>query len=286
MTTKKTNRTKTKPKTPRTRTPPRNRFVRVVRLVSAMTVATLIFATVTGVAWWGNKTLPRLYHNAVEDLLSFTAERGLRVDDVLVEGRTRSSRGAILSKLDIERGTPIMEFSPAIARIRLEELPWVKSATVERRLPNIIYVQLHERHPLALWQTNGQMTVIDQSGDIITGIDVADFSTLPVVVGPDAPARAHEVLALIESEPLFKDKITAAVLVSGRRWNLRLENGVDIKLPEENPQAAWSAFNTVAPDLMNSDVIAVDLRIPDRLIIRTADDILPGKKRPQNEKST
>ena len=286
MTTKKTKRTKTTPKTPRTRATPGNRFVRIVRLVSTTTLSTLILATVAGAVWWGSQTLPRVYHNAVEDLLSFTAERGLRVDDVLVEGRTRSSRGAILSQLDVERGTPILEFSPTAARARLEKLPWVKSATVERRLPNIIYVQLHERRPLALWQTNAQMTVIDQSGDVMTGINAADFSTLPVVVGPDAPMRAHEILALIESEPLFKDKITAAVLVSGRRWNLRLENGVDIKLPEENPQAAWSAFNAVAPDLMSSDVIAVDLRIPDRLIIRTADDISPGKKRPHNEKST
>ena len=286
MTAKKTKRTKQKQRTPRTHATSGKRFVRVVRLVSTTTVTVLLLTTVAGAVWWGNKTLPRVYHNAVEDLLSFTAERGLRVDDVLVEGRTRSSRGAILSKLDVEHGTPILEFSPTAARGRLEELPWVKSATVERRLPNIIYVQLHERRPLALWQTNAQMTVIDQSGDMMTGIDAADFSTLPVIVGPGAPARAHEVLALIESEPLFKDKITAAVLVSGRRWNLRLENGVDIKLPEENPQAAWSAFNRVAPDLMSSDVIAVDLRIPDRLIIRTADDVPPGKKRPQNEKST
>ncbi|WP_343562372.1 cell division protein FtsQ/DivIB [Kiloniella sp. b19] len=250
--------------------------------------AVLLFAGGAGAIYWNNGTLPRVYNETVEDLFSFTADRGLQVADVLVEGRNRSSIDAILTKLDVERGTPILEFSPHTAKARIEELPWVKSATVERRLPNIVYVQLEERRPLALWQSNARMNVIDQSGEVITGARPAQFSSLPVIVGQDAPQHAHEVLALIESEPELKDRITAAVLVSGRRWNLRLDNGVDIKLPEENPQAAWAYFAEIEREasVLERDVIAVDLRLPDRLIVRTADGVRPGKRRPKNEKAT
>ena len=231
-------------------------------------VATIGLVTVL----WTNGWIPEKIDQGMEEFHGMMADAGLSVEDVLVEGRKRSNAAAILSKLDVERGTPILSFSPEQAKADLEELPWVKRAIVERRLPDVIYVSLEEREPLALWQAEGVLHVIDQSGEVITSAKASKFSKLPLIVGPDAPDHAREVLALIESEPELGNRVKAAVRVSGRRWNIRLNNGVDVQLPEEDANDAWSFFARIERDegVLERDVIVVDLRLRDRLIVRTS----------------
>ena len=61
-----------------------------------------------------------------------------------------------------------------------------------------------------------------------------------------------------------------AVRVSDRRWNLRLDNGIDVRLPEKNLATALDRLEEFQRKhaLFDHDVIAVDLRVPDRLIVR------------------
>ncbi|MFD2206345.1 cell division protein FtsQ/DivIB [Kiloniella antarctica] len=221
---------------------------------------------------WTNGWIPGQINLAVDDFHDMTAKAGLSVEDVLVEGRKRTNAKAILNKLDVERGTPILSFSPEDAKAEIELLPWVEYAIVERRLPNVIYVQLTERQPLALWQQEGVLHVIDQNGAVIPTAKAKRFSTLPLIVGPDAPDHAKEILALIASEPDLGTKVKAAVRVSGRRWNIRLNNGVDVQLPEVDPTDAWSFFARIEREegVLERDVILVDLRSRDRLIVRTS----------------
>ena len=62
--------------------------------------------------------------------------------------------------------------------------------------------------------------------------------------------------------------------VSGRRWNLRLRNGIDIRLPAEGLATAFERLSEYQREhaLFERDVIAVDLRVPDRLIVRVSGD--------------
>ncbi|OUS13584.1 hypothetical protein A9Q97_04765 [Rhodospirillales bacterium 47_12_T64] len=217
-----------------------------------------------------------------------TADAGLSVEDVLVEGRKRTNAAAILNTLDVERGTPILAFSPSSAKAEIEKLPWVKQAIVERRLPNVIYVQLIERQPLALWQKEGILHVIDQNGEVIPKAKATKFASLPLIVGPDAPDHAREILALIESEPDLGTQVKAAVRVSGRRWNIRLNNGVDVQLPEEDPTDAWSFFARIEREegVLERDVVLVDLRLRDRLIVRTSGGTAKDKTKSVKGKKT
>ncbi|MCZ4279289.1 FtsQ-type POTRA domain-containing protein [Kiloniella laminariae] len=239
--------------------------------VGTATVAFCATAAVTTVLWT-NGWIPEQITRAQENLYGMTADAGLKVQDVLVEGRNRTKAAAILTKLDVERGTPILAFSPEEAKLKIEALPWVKQAVVERRLPNVIYVNLIEREPLALWQQDGVLHVIDQEGDVIESSKASNFAKLPLIVGSDAPSYAREILALLESEPELGGQVEAAVRVSGRRWNIRLNNGVDVQLPEENPEAAWSFFARIEREegVLERDVVLVDLRLRDRLIVRTS----------------
>ena len=236
------------------------------------TIGSIVAAVGLLTVLWTNGWIPGKIALGVDNFYAMTADAGFSIDDVLVEGRNRSNAAAILGRLDVERGTPIFSFSPEQAKASIEELPWVRQATVERRLPNIIFVRLTERQPLALWQQKGVLHVIDQAGEIIPSAEAAKFTSLPLIVGPDAPENAREILAIIESEPELGSLVTAAVRVSGRRWNIRLSNGVDVQLPEEDATGAWSFFARIEREegVLERDVILVDLRLRDRLIVRTS----------------
>jgi len=215
-----------------------------------------------------------LREDTARAVLNASARAGLAVTDVRIEGRVETDARDVRAVLDARKGAPILAFDPYAAKAELEKLSWVRRATVERRLPGTILVQLDERIPLALWQRQGRFTVIDSEGREIAGTDPARFADRPVVVGDDAPEHAAALVALLETEPALMKRINAAVRVGGRRWNLRLDNGIDVNLPETNAGAAYERLAQLARDngLIDRDLVAVDLRLPDRLILRMGRD--------------
>lgn len=211
-----------------------------------------------------------------------TLRAGLRVEEIYVEGRNRTRAEHLLAALQIERGDPILGFDLAQAKARLEGLAWVKTATVERRLPDIVHLRIEERQAVALWQHKGKFMLIDATGHAIAD-DIDDYAHLLQVVGDDAPAHAAELMALLATEPALAGRVKAAVWVSGRRWNLKLDDiarGIDVRLPEENTAAAWRRLAELNQehDLLARKVTLIDLRLPDRLVLRSNDLPPPAAK--------
>jgi cell division protein FtsQ len=195
---------------------------------------------------------------------------GLEVGSVTVEGRNRVSRPAILEALGVRRGTAILAVDLDAARERLEALPWVRSAAIERQLPDMLHVQLVERQPLAFWQRQGKLELIDTEGKVIPTDHLDRYGALLVLVGDDAPPKGAALLALLDGEPELKSHVAAAVRVGGRRWNLHLDNGIDVELPEEDPESAWHRLAAIerSDQVLQREIQAVDLRLPDRLVLR------------------
>lgn len=240
-----------------------------------LSLALVLAASLGGGGWWAwtngaAQSLDDLRVDAERGAMNLGARLGLAVNDIRIEGRVQTDPRDVRAVIDARRGSPILAFDPYAAKAELERLPWVRRATVERRLPDTIVVQLDERVPLALWQRQGRFTLIDSEGKEIPGTDPAKFSDRPIVVGDDAPEHAAALIALLETEPAMLARIAAAVRVGGRRWNLRLDNGVDVNLPEANPGAAYERLAQLARDngLIDRNLVAVDLRLPDRLILR------------------
>jgi cell division protein FtsQ len=219
-----------------------------------------------GVAAWRGGMAGMLVSTA----LAWSANSGLAVGEVTVEGRGETPVGQILAALDVKRGMPLFAFSPKAAREKLMALGWVADASVVRRLPDTIHVTLRERRPAAIWQRNGSFTLVDETGAVIGARDVPRFSHLRVIVGEDAPAHFASLFATLSGEPGLAGRVVAAVRISQRRWNLRMDNGITVLLPEEGVATAWSLFAKLAAEseLLERDVARVDLREKDRMAVR------------------
>jgi cell division protein FtsQ len=159
-------------------------------------------------------------------------------------------------------------------RSRIKEIPMVRDVSVRKLYPSRLLVEVQERTPYALWQVNGLVQVISKDGMAIDQLADERQSRLPFVVGEDANLRVPEFLAILANAGDLRDQVRAGILVSGRRWNIKLASGLEVKLPERQPEVAFANFAKLAREMriLDKDLISVDLRLPDRMVARLTAD--------------
>lgn len=253
--------------------------------VVRLSAATASLAVVIGIgAWsWQSGWIAQTATDLRDGMVRISGKGGLAVADVLVEGRRETDADEIMAILGVERGTPILAFDPDRARDALEALPWVATAVVERRLPDTIYVRLTERKPMALWQNDRKLHLIDAEGVVLAETDLERFADLPILVGGEAPRHVDDLMRLLSTEPGIAARVQAATWIGERRWDLRLDNGVDIRLPESGAADALRRLSEVeaAQPILDRDIVAIDLRMPDRLVVQTSAAAAARRRAPE-----
>ncbi|MGL5785008.1 MAG: cell division protein FtsQ/DivIB [Alphaproteobacteria bacterium] len=223
---------------------------------------------------WENSLRPAM-HQALAAL-------GFRVEYVFVVGRHKTSQADILQKAQLTLGDSLFLESPEAIKNRLEALPWVQQACVERRLPHAIWIHLREKKPLALWQYEGVLKLIDQSGSVIPCAAQDVPSDFIKVVGEKAPQKAPAFLGKLSHFPDVKEKVVAAVCLRVGRWDLYLKNGWVVKLPEKKIEKALQqllAFEQ-KQTLAVSKISALDLRFQGAFVLQFESEPIEKVKRP------
>jgi cell division protein FtsQ len=204
---------------------------------------------------------------------------GMTVQQVILEGRRNTPTDMIRAALGVSRGDPILDFSPEGARTRLETIAWVQTAHVERRLPGTILVRIEERRPFAIWQNNARFVIIDREGRVVAADGLDQFGPLPLLVGAGADAVGPALHDMLKHEPEVAERVQAMVRIHERRWNLRLHNGTDVLLPEGHEAAAIRRLGELQREarLLDRPLAAIDLRLPDRLVLRPTRQAEPSE---------
>ena len=163
-------------------------------------------------------------------------------------------------------------------RTRLQTLPWVADASVARRLPDTLLIDVVERQPLAIWQHRRRLAVIDREGKILDTKRLGRFATLPLIVGPRANLQAHPLMAMLVDFPEVQQRVDSAIWIGDRRWDLRLKSGETLALPEGYAAStgALRQFVKMEQDsgLLDRGFVRFDLRLPDRMVVRISGE--PG----------
>ncbi len=195
---------------------------------------------------------------------------GFDLETVEVSGARQITRDEVLAAAGITPTTSLLLLDAETTRAQLKQNPWIAEATVRKLYPGRLEISIEERVAFAIWQRAGKLSVIARDGTVIGADARALLHDYPLVVGMGADKRAADFLALVARVPEIQAELAAAVLVAERRWNIRLKNGADVRLPEENAEAAL--IKLVAFDretkILSRDVAAIDLRIPDRISVR------------------
>lgn len=218
--------------------------------------------------WWGEYP-QRLGNFVSHSMVAATGQMGFRLTDVLVEGRRNAPIKKILEAVNVQVGDPLLACDPYAIKKQLEEISWIRQAMVKRQLPGIIFIQLNERQPVALWQHRQQHYLVDEQGVIIGSDSLQAFGKLPVIVGGDAPVHAPHILHLLEKFPGIRKKLTALVRVGGRRWDLHLDRTLQIKLPEAKVEEALVRLDLLVRQkkINLARVSVIDLKLEGQIVV-------------------
>ncbi|EJF89061.1 cell division protein FtsQ/DivIB [Bartonella tamiae] len=206
---------------------------------------------------------------------------GFAVEKIDIVGNHHVSDLDVLLALGLDGETSTIGFDAAIARQTLAELPWVRSVDVQKIYPNTVRIALIEREPYAIWQHGDNLDVIDRDGRVIVPFRSGLEKDLPLVVGVGAGVNAASFVPDVATFPSLKSHVRAYVRVGDRRWDVLLDNGVRIKLPEFDAQKRLSDAVKIekSQGLFTRDVVSVDLRLPDRIVVALSDEALERRNK-------
>ena len=168
-------------------------------------------------------------------LIENSADLGFRLNNIIIEGQQNINVNQIISKLSVEDNMPIFLLDLEEIKRIVKENDWVKNAWIMRKLPNTLIIKILERQPIAIWQYQKKLFLIDEDGFKINA-NVGKFTNLPHFVGQGADVYAYQLLK--EIHPSILTEIKSIIRIGNRRWDLILNNGAIIKLPAKNIQIA------------------------------------------------
>jgi cell division protein FtsQ len=205
---------------------------------------------------------------------------GFRITTVAINGRKQLTQDEVLASGGVNGRSSLLFLDAAAVRDRLKANPWIAEATVLKFYPGQLQIDIVERSAFALWQQDGRLSVISDDGTVLEPYLSRRFLSLPLVVGKGAETHARDFLALLARYPQVRAVTKAAIFVGERRWNLWLKDGLDIRLPENDVGNALASLTRLDKEdkLFSRDIVAVDMRLPDRLTVQLSDDAAKARE--------
>jgi len=271
------------------RTPP-NRLILLIerhlpnRAGVALTVLMLLGSAGLGIVKGGH--VDELVTGLSDTRNALANSAGFGITAVAINGRKQLSQDEVLGIGGVNGRSSLLFLDAATVRDKLKANPWIADATVQKFYPGQLQIDIVERTAFALWQQAGRLSVIAEDGAVLEPYVARRFLSLPLVVGKGAETRARDFLALLARYPQVHSITKAAVFVGERRWNLRLKDGLDIRLPENDVGNALALLSKLDKEdrLFSRDIVAVDMRLPDRLTVQLSEDAAKAREELFKEK--
>jgi len=205
--------------------------------------------------------------NKVEDSL---VDAGITVDQIIIEGAFQTPKEVIYEASGVTIGEPLLATNINAIKDQVEQLTWIKVATISRRLPDGVLISVEEHRPAALWQLDNKLWVLSDEGVRITDLGLEAFADLPMISGIGADQALERLLNAVSQNIDLFNRVETASWIGGRRWDLILKNGIKIMLPEEDMNEAWQNLIEFERDekLLARNILAVDFRIKDKTVVR------------------
>lgn len=193
-------------------------------------------------------------------------------------------------------GCSIFSFSASDAVEELKKIPWIKSVSVRKKLPNSVYINIEERKPFA-WLDNNGLKLVDEFGVVLDSMPQVKTEGLLTIKGignlkiyrPGEKVEGkgmEEAVAVIKqistgaswikdkvAEIDVKDSNNPVLVMNSYSFQVYLGDGM-ITEKMDNLKKVFYSFN----DEERTRISLFDLRFKDRVIIRTDNKTQPEEK--------
>lgn len=246
----------------------RRRLIKTI--MNGLTVTGICIAFVGSLYLWQSGMVETWFNQAENTVEEGLIDAGLVVEKVSIEGEMFVSENEIKSAVNITMGAPLLAVDIKAIKQTVEQLNWVKEATITRILPDEVAINISEHKPAALWQIENKLWIISDEGVQISDQRLEYFDALPMISGIGADKELENLLNAVGSATALFDQVETASWVGGRRWDLILKNGIKIMLPEKELDYAWQNLTEFEKEeqLLARNILAVDFRIKDKMVVR------------------
>ena len=239
-----------------------------------ISLVVFLICLVISSVWLGRQGYFSQYKDDIyKEVEKITENAGLSLQIVYIDGLKYVSEDVVRSVLP-DSMVPLFSLSLDDIKRDVESIGWVEEANIRRKMPDELYVTVKERVPAALWQYEGNVQLIDKNGIIISFTDIKRFSDLPIIVGEEANIHASSLLTFLTEEYELMKRVSSIIRVSGRRWNVRFKNGIEVKLPEANPNLKWRLLARLQKEkhILDRVIKGIDLRDENAIYIIPDDE--------------
>jgi cell division protein FtsQ len=192
--------------------------------------------------------------------IELSAICGFKLNNIIIQGRSNFNIKDFLSRFNADNNTPLFSINPAEVKQAIESDSWIKAAIVYRKLPNTLQIKVLERTPIALWQYNKRVFLIDEDGYTMNG-DVETFDHLPYFIGEGANVYAASLIKILSQKPSLLHDTSYIIRLGNRRWDLILKNDILVKMPEDNFDKALEYLNNkYTQGVLTDNIKTLDLR--------------------------
>jgi len=243
---------------------------RMKAIIRGVTLVSICIFVGSSFYFWQSGLLESWLNSAEVSVEDSLVDAGLTVEQVMATGHQQTTLEKIDQAAGINIGEPLLGLDISAIKTRVEKIKWVKRATISRKLPDAITINITEHEPAALWQVDNKLWVISDEGIKITDEQLAAFSELPMISGIGADLALESLLSAVVEGDIFFNRVETASWVGGRRWDLILKNGIKIMLPERELASAWTELTMLeqTEKLLARNILTVDFRIKGKTVVR------------------
>lgn len=210
-----------------------------------------------------NSSITKCNNKLSDTLISW----GLGINIVSLEGNHFVNKEDILKLID--KNKPILFISLSEIKHNIELLSrWVKNVDVQRILPNTIIITIEEHKPFAIWHHDNQFSIVDSTGYVI--INDYYIDGLISIFGNNALSELDFVRSVVNSNTELSHEIHSFNYMQDKHWNVIFNNGLEVKLPQDNPNYAWNCLKKLHDELniIKSNWKIIDLRTQNKIFIK------------------
>ncbi|MEL7300174.1 MAG: cell division protein FtsQ/DivIB [Pseudomonadota bacterium] len=193
---------------------------------------------------------------------------------VAIEGVSEETAEVVRKAIHVDFPVSSFDLDLEALRTDVETLSPVKSASLRVRPGGVLEVGVTERVPAMVWRSWDGLKLIDVDGVVLRPLsERGEAGVLPLAVGEGAERAVGEALDLVRAAAPIRDRLRGLRRMGERRWDVVLDRGQVIQLPEEAPVRALERVILLdtAQDLLARDITHVDLRNPRRPTLRLAE---------------
>ena len=193
------------------------------------------------------------------------------VHSMRIEGASPVVDKGLRAMLPVTLPASSFEIDLEALRVAVLNLDAVEKIELRIEPGGVLSAVVTERTPAMLWRHARGIELLDKTGHRVASATSRDVRPdLPMIAGEGANAAAAEAMTLIDAAGPILPRVRGLERMGARRWDLVLDRGQRIMLPED--RAVQALEHAIALDrtrtLLSRDVAVVDLRNGDRPIVR------------------